>query len=76
MYKERTGFTLIELLVVIAINRHQGAVNALFMDGHVAPVKLKGLWELNWQQGYNRTGPRTVACGAQDGDWPEWMRNL
>lgn len=59
-----------------AIDRHQGAVNALFMDGHVAPVKLKELWELNWHRGYNRTGPWTLAGGVQEGDWPEWIRNL
>jgi prepilin-type N-terminal cleavage/methylation domain-containing protein/prepilin-type processing-associated H-X9-DG protein len=58
------------------INRHQGKVNVVFMDGHVTPVKLTGLWELKWHRGYDRAGPWTAAGGARDDDWPKWLRNL
>lgn len=59
-----------------AINRHEGDINVLFMDGHVTPVGLKGLWELKWHKGYNRAGPWTAAGGVLEEDWPIWMRNL
>jgi len=61
---------------VFCINRHDGAVNVLFMDWTVRQVGLKELWTLKWHQNYNIYGPWTKAGGAQPGDWPQWMRGF
>jgi prepilin-type processing-associated H-X9-DG protein len=29
-----------------------GAINVAFYDGHVAQVRLEGLWRLNWSRDY------------------------
>jgi prepilin-type processing-associated H-X9-DG protein len=56
------------------INRHDGAVNCLFVDGSVRKVGLKELWTLKWHRSFNTAGPWTKAGGVQPEDWPEWMR--
>ncbi len=58
------------------INRHNGTINMLFMDWSVRKVGLKELWTLKWHRQYNRNGFWTVAGGAQESDWPAWMRNF
>jgi len=58
------------------INRHDGAVNCLFVDGSVRKVGLKELWTLKWHQSFNTTGPWTKAGGVLPTDWPEWIRPL
>jgi len=58
------------------INRHQGAVNCLFMDWSVRRVDLKELWTLKWHRSFDTTGPWTKAGGVVAGDWPEWMRGF
>jgi prepilin-type processing-associated H-X9-DG protein len=59
------------------IDRHNGAVNALFMDWSVRPVGLKELWTLTWHRGYNTCNSMTM-CGndGQPADWPEWMQGF
>ncbi len=56
------------------INRHDGAVNCLFVDGSVRKVGLKELWTLQWHWSFNTAGPWTKAGGVQPEDWPEWIR--
>jgi prepilin-type processing-associated H-X9-DG protein len=56
------------------IDRHDGAVNCLFLDGSVRKVGLKELWTLRWHQRYMVSGPWTKAGGALPGDWPQWMK--
>ncbi len=56
------------------INRHDGAVNCLFVDGSVRRVGLKELWTLKWHKSFNTAGPWTKAGGATPWDWPQWMR--
>jgi len=56
------------------INRHDGAVNCLFVDGSVRKVGLKELWTLKWHKSFNTAGPWTKAGGVQRTDWPEWIR--
>ncbi len=56
------------------IDRHNGGVNALFMDWSVRRVGLKELWTLKWHPEFNTAGPWTTAGGALPSDWPEWMR--
>ncbi|MDI6450601.1 type II secretion system protein [Anaerobaca lacustris] len=58
------------------INRHEGGVNALFMDWSVRKVGLKELWTLKWHREFDTTNPWTRAGGVQPGDWPEWMRKF
>ncbi len=52
-----------------ALNRHQGNINALFLDYSVRPVGLKELWTLNWYKGFNRANTWTVAGGATTATW-------
>lgn len=56
------------------INRHEGAVNCLFVDGSVRKVGLKELWTLKWHRSFDTTGPWTKAGGVQPEDWPAWIR--
>ena len=58
------------------INRHEGGVNALFMDWSVRKVGLKELWTLKWHREFDTTNPWTRAGGVQPDDWPEWMRGF
>jgi len=45
-------------------NRHEGGVNALFMDWSVRKVGLKELWTLKWHRKFDTVGPWTKAGGA------------
>ena len=58
------------------INRHDGAVNCLFVDGSVRKVGLKELWTLKWHQSFNTANKWTLAGGVKPEDWPEWMRSF
>ncbi len=58
------------------INRHDGNVNALFLDWSVRRVGLKELWTLKWSQDFDTNGRWTKAGGVKPGDWPKWMRNF
>lgn len=58
------------------INRHDGTVNALFMDWSTRKVGLKELWTLKWHRECETMGPWTQAGGAEPQDWPLWMRRL
>ncbi len=59
-----------------AINRHDGAVNCLFLDGSARKVGLKELWTLKWHRSFNTEGPWTRAGGVESADWPQWMRGF
>jgi len=58
------------------INRHNGAINCLFMDFSARKVGLKELWTLKWHKSFNTEGPWTKAGGVQHSDWPQWMKNF
>jgi len=58
------------------INRHDGYVNAVFLDGSVRKVGLKELWTLSWHREFDTAGPWTKAGGVQPDDWPDWMRKF
>jgi prepilin-type processing-associated H-X9-DG protein len=58
------------------IDRHNGAINMLFMDFSARKVGLKELWTLQWHRSYNTWGPWTRAGGVRPEDWPSWMRNF
>jgi prepilin-type N-terminal cleavage/methylation domain-containing protein len=59
-----------------AINRHQGFLNAAFMDWSARKVGLKELWTLKWHKQFDTAGPYTKAGGMQASSWPEWMRRF
>jgi prepilin-type N-terminal cleavage/methylation domain-containing protein/prepilin-type processing-associated H-X9-DG protein len=58
------------------INRHDGRLNCLFLDWSVRKVGLKELFTLKWSEDFNRANKWTIAGGAQQQDWPEWMRGF
>jgi prepilin-type N-terminal cleavage/methylation domain-containing protein len=64
------------LMARCAINRHQGFVNAAFMDWSARKVGIKELWTLKWHKQFDTAGPWTKAGGAQAENWPEWMRRF
>jgi hypothetical protein len=60
----------------LCINRHDGAINGLFLDYSVRRIGLKELWTLKWYLSFNTAGSWTKAGGVQPEDWPKWMRNF
>ncbi|MEK7996404.1 MAG: prepilin-type N-terminal cleavage/methylation domain-containing protein [Planctomycetota bacterium] len=58
------------------MNRHDGSVNAVFLDGSVRKVGIKELWTLKWHRDFDTTGRWTRAGGVQPEAWPEWMRRF
>lgn len=60
----------------VCLDRHNGAINVVFMDWSVRPVGLKKLWELKWHKTWNTANSWTRAGGVQSGTWPAWMRKF
>lgn len=60
---------------LVCINRHNGAINMLFLDSSVRRVGLKKLWTLKWHRTYNTNGRWSTARGKRT-NWPEWMRKF
>ncbi len=58
------------------MNRHDGFVNALFIDFSVHKVGLKELWTLKWHKAYKTDGAWTKAGGVAPTDWPDWLRRF
>ena len=58
------------------INRHNGHVNALFLDWSVRKIGLKELWVLKWHDEFDTAGRWTKGGGVMPEDWPEWMRGF
>ena len=54
------------------IDRHEGAINIVFMDWHVESVKLKKLWKLKWHKTFNTNGTWTRI----NAPWPDWMKSM
>ena len=59
-----------------SLNRHEGSINAIFLDYSVQNVGLKRLFTLNWHRGFNRANAWTKAGGVLPEDWPEWMSSF
>ena len=51
------------------IDRHEGRVNAVFVDFTVRPVRLKELWRLKWSRNFDITKYSRVK-------WTEWMESM
>ncbi len=60
----------------VCMNRHDGAINSLFLDWSACRVGLKELWTLRWCLTFDTAGPWTKAGGVQPEDWPQWMRGF
>jgi len=58
------------------INRHQGHLNAAFMDWSVRKMGIKEVYTLKWHKTFNTSGPWTKAGGVDDADWPQWIRRF
>jgi hypothetical protein len=58
------------------IDRHNQAINGLFLDWSSCRVGLKELWTLKWNRQYKTAGPWTKAGGVLPDDWPRWMRGF
>ena len=58
------------------IDRHDAAINMLFMDWTARAVGLKELWTLKWNCSYNLSSPWTKPGGVQPQDWPQWMQSF
>lgn len=71
----RAGMAADEIRI-FCINRHDAAVNVLFMDWTTRKVGLKELWTLKWHRSFDISGPWTRGGMARPEDWPEWMRSF
>jgi len=58
------------------LDRHNAAINGVFLDFSVKKLGLKQLWLLKWHRKFRLDGPWTKAGGVQRNNWPPWMRNL
>jgi prepilin-type N-terminal cleavage/methylation domain-containing protein len=58
------------------VPRHNGFINAVFMDWSIRKIGVKELWTLSWHPKFNTNGPYTLAGGAQAEQWPTWMRRF
>ncbi len=75
-----TGSGLAGDITYFCINRHNAAINGLFMDFSVRKIGLKELWTLRWRLPDDARmiafNPWTRAGGVLPEDWPPWMRNF
>ena len=76
VFDDQTQLMTVSEMHHFCINRHNGAVNTLFMDFSARKTGLKELWTLKWHRSFNTEGPWTKTGGVQPGDWPEWMKNF
>ncbi|MBN1505877.1 MAG: type II secretion system protein [Sedimentisphaerales bacterium] len=71
-----TGLAVSDGPAYFCMNRHDGGINALFLDWSVHKVGLKELWTLKWHKKFSTAGPWTKAGGVKPEDWPAWMRRF
>ena len=57
-----------DAMQMFCIDRHNGAVNGVFLDSTVRKIGLKELWKLKWHRRFNTNWPTPV--------WPPWMRGF
>ena len=56
------------------INRHNGAINGVFLDGAAKKIALKQLWTLKWHRRFdNRNNSYAKPSSAS---WPGWMASF
>jgi prepilin-type N-terminal cleavage/methylation domain-containing protein/prepilin-type processing-associated H-X9-DG protein len=57
---------------LFCIDRHNGGINAVFLDGSARKIELKGLWKLKWHKNFDTNGPWT----KRHFHWPEWVEKF
>ncbi len=67
--EDRTGFGAGGHMNRYCVNRHNGTINAVFVDFSVRKVGLKALWGLNWNRQFDINH-------ARDMSWPDWLAKL
>jgi len=61
----------------VCLNRHNAAMNSVFLDLAVRRIGLKELWTFKWNREYDiNVCSWTTAGGVQPSDWPQWMRSF
>ncbi len=68
------GHIAAEQMSTVCIDRHQGGINAAFLDWSLRKVALKQLWTLKWSRTFDTQGPWTKAGRVRPDDWPPWMQ--
>ena len=58
------------------LDRHDYAINSVFLDGSVRKINLKCLWVLKWNLRWDSCDTWTTCGGVLAADWPEWMRRI
>ena len=61
-----------EMMQRYCVDRHDGTINAVFVDFSVNKVPLKRLWKLKWHREFD-TGN---AWTRTDANWPDWMKGF
>jgi hypothetical protein len=56
------------------LDRHNMAINGVFLDLTVRRIQLKELWTLQWHRTFPPNGPWTKAGKVMPEDWPAWLR--
>ena len=54
------------------MDRHNGGINAAFLDASARKIELKGLWKLMWHRNFDTNGP----WAKKDSNWPAWMEKF
>ncbi len=66
---DSTGFGAGGHMNRYCINRHNGTINAVFVDFTVRNVGLKELWTLKWNREFDINHSATM-------NWPDWLARL
>jgi len=61
-----------EAMRLVCIDRHDGAINSVFLDGSAARVPLRALWKLKWHKNFDTNNAMT----GSDADWPKWLQRF
>ena len=67
--EDREGFGAGGHMNRYCVNRHEGYINAVFVDFTVRRVGLKELWTLKWNTQFDTEYWRTIK-------WPDWLASL
>jgi len=57
---------------LFCIDRHNGGINAVFLDGSSGKIPLRALWKLKWHRTFDTNGPWT----KRHSHWPDWLRRF
>lgn len=60
----------VEAMRLACIDRHNGAINIVFLNGNVGKVPLRALWKLTWHRAFDTNNQMTKS----DASWPDWLR--